>query len=98
MENMPYLSYLEVETSVVPTDPAVVRSDWQRQLPVLRGKSVTLRELRASDAPSLHALLTTQEVARFISPPPATVEEFEKFIAWTHRQRTAGAYVCFAVT
>src|SRR5205085_5177642 len=25
-------------------------------------------------------------------------EEFGKFIAWTHRQRKAGAYVCFAVT
>ena len=57
-----------------------------------------LRELRASDAPSLFALLTTEEVARFISPPPTTVEGFEKFIAWTMRQRTAGTYACFAVT
>ena len=41
---------------------------------------------------------TTEEVARFMSPPPNTVDGFEKFIAWTHRQRAAGAYVCFAVT
>jgi ribosomal-protein-alanine N-acetyltransferase len=59
---------------------------------------VILRELRASDAPSLFALLTTEEVARFISPPPTTVEGFEKFIAWTIRQRAAGTYACFAVT
>ena len=59
---------------------------------------MTLRELRASDAPSLFALLTTEEVTRFISPPPTTVEGFEKFIAWTLRQRTAGTYACFAVT
>ncbi len=59
---------------------------------------MTLRELRASDAPSLFALLTTEEVTRFISPPPTTVEGFEKFIAWTIRQRTAGTYACFAVT
>ncbi|HEY7170616.1 MAG TPA: GNAT family protein [Vicinamibacterales bacterium] len=59
---------------------------------------VRLRELRMSDAASLLALLTTEEVARFISPPPATVEEFERFIAWSHRQRAAGLYVCFAVT
>jgi RimJ/RimL family protein N-acetyltransferase len=36
-------------------------------------------------------------VTRFISPPPSTVEGFERFIAWTHRQRAAGQYVCFAV-
>jgi len=36
-------------------------------------------------------------VARFISPPPTTVEGFERFIAWTHRERAAGNYVCFAV-
>jgi ribosomal-protein-alanine N-acetyltransferase len=37
-------------------------------------------------------------VSRFISPPPTTVEGFERFIAWTHRMRTAGTYACFAVT
>ena len=51
-----------------------------------------------SDAQSLFALLTTEEVSRFISPPPSTVEGFERFIAWTHRQRVAGTYACFAVT
>ena len=42
-------------------------------------------------------MLATEEVARFISPPPTTVEGFERFIAWTHRERAAGNYVCFAV-
>jgi len=37
-------------------------------------------------------------VSRFISPPPTTVEGFERFIAWTLRQRRAGSYACFAVT
>ncbi len=59
---------------------------------------MVLRELRASDAASLFALITTEEVSRFISPPPTSVEGFERFIAWTLRQRTAGAYACFAVT
>jgi ribosomal-protein-alanine N-acetyltransferase len=58
---------------------------------------VTLRELRVSDAPALLALLTTEEVARFISPPPTTIEAFERFIEWTHRERAAGRCVCFAV-
>ena len=72
-------------------------SDWKQALPVLTGSMVTLRELRLSDATSLLAMLSSEEVARFISPPPTTVEGFERFIAWTHRERAAGSYACFAV-
>ena len=72
-------------------------SDWKQALPVLTGSMVTLRELRISDATSLLAMLSSEEVARFISPPPTTVEGFERFIAWTHRERAAGNYACFAV-
>ena len=75
----------------------IASSDWRRNLPLLAGEQVTLRELRSSDAPALLAMLTTEEVARFISPPPTTVEGFERFIAWTHSRRAAGEYVCFAV-
>jgi RimJ/RimL family protein N-acetyltransferase len=75
----------------------VASSDWRRNVPVLAGQQVTLRELRLSDAPALLAMLTADEVARFISPPPTTVEGFERFIAWTHSRRAAGEYVCFAV-
>ena len=42
-------------------------------------------------------MLTAEEVSRFISPPPTTVEGFEKFITWAHAEREAGRYVCFAV-
>ena len=66
--------------------------------PVLEGRHVTLRALEPSDARSLHAFLTAPEVARFISPPPATVEGFERFIARTNRQQAAGKHACFAVT
>ena len=59
--------------------------------------AVTLRELRVDDAASLCALLTTEEVARFISPPPTTVEGFERFIEWAAREQAAGRYACFAV-
>ena len=74
-----------------------VQSDWRTALPALAAEGVTLRALRASDAPTLHAMLTTEEVARFISPPPSTVEGFEKFIAWTHARRAEGRYVCFGL-
>lgn len=76
---------------------ARTEADWRQALPILTGSMVTLRELRLSDAPSLLSMLATEEVARFISPPPTTVEGFERFIAWTHRERAAGNYVCFAV-
>src|SRR4030081_2599564 len=97
MENMPYRE--DMQTFVVPsTANAIVNSDWRDSLPMLAGATVTLRELRASDAPSLFAMLTTEEVSRFISPPPATVQGFERFIGWAMRQRLMGTYACFAVT
>jgi len=76
---------------------SVTSTDWRNGLPTLTGSKLTLRDLRLSDAPSLLAMLATEEVARFISPPPTTVEGFERFIAWTHRERAAGNYICFAV-
>ena len=75
----------------------VATTDWREALPVLQAGAVTLRELRLSDAASLLAMLTTEEVSRFISPPPTTVDGFERFIAWTHRERAAGRYVCFGI-
>jgi len=74
-----------------------VETDWRQSLPVLTGRRVTLRELRLSDAPALLAMLTTPEVARFISPPPTTIEGFERFVAWAQHERAAGSYVCFGV-
>lgn len=100
MEKMPFRdestdvsSSQEIQAGV----PRIVESDWKRALPVLTADSVTLRELRASDAPTLLAMLTTDEVSRFISPPPTTVDGFERFIAWTQREREAGNYICFGI-
>ena len=86
-----------MEQMTLSSTTAITSSDWKSGLPVLTGSFFTLRELRVEDAPSLLAMLTTEEVARFISPPPTTVQGFERFIAWTHRERAAGNYVCFAV-
>jgi len=104
MERMPYRP--ELDRQDLRYQPAAaqfpvaqtVSTDWRDRLPTLTGATVTLRELRASDAPSLCALLTTEEVSRFISPAPTTVAGFERFIAWTLRQRRIGTYACFAVT
>lgn len=75
-----------------------VQLDWRRSLPVLTSQDVVLREVQPCDAPELAALMSMPEVARFISPPPATVEGFERFIEHSQRQRAQGEGACFALT
>jgi [ribosomal protein S5]-alanine N-acetyltransferase len=96
MEKMPYRASVALRPVAAPAT-TVTTTDWRKQLPVLSSAQVELRELKIEDAPALFAMLTSEEVARFISPPPTTIYGFEQFIAWTHRQRAAGEYVCFAV-
>ena len=103
MEKMPFRdaaeSVMDVRAVIESARATTTTSstNWQQELPVLAGSMVTLRELRLSDAPSLLTMLGSEEVARFISPPPTTVDGFERFIAWTNRERAAGNYVCFGV-
>ena len=92
MEKMPYQPDLDRAMTMT-----TLTSDWRESLPVLTGSQVTLRDLEITDAPSLFAMLTTEEVSRFISPPPTTVEGFERFITWARAEQAAGRYVCFAV-
>jgi len=80
-------------TSITETPPL----GWRAGLPVLRGRTVTLRELRRADARALHAAFHTPAVARFMWPPPPSVEAFERFIEWTWSERAAGRYIAFAV-
>ncbi len=100
MQKMP--QHAEATVQVPQDTPRIASpsaaSDWRDGLPVLAGNEVVLRELRMSDAPALFTLLSTGPVARFISPPHASVAGFERFISWTLRQRAAGTYGCYAVT
>ena len=106
MEQMPFQPELtRAEAMAAPTTAVplnngaaeVTTSDWRHVLPVLSSAAVTLRELRVEDAASLLAMISTEEVSRFISPPPTTVEGFERFIRWAIRERERGNYACFAV-
>lgn len=97
MEKMPFNEAMVATSANVTMPSSIISSDWRKGLPVLTSGDVTLRELQLSDAPSLLAMLTTEEVARFISPPPTTVEGFERFIVWANAERQAGRYACFAV-
>jgi ribosomal-protein-alanine N-acetyltransferase len=97
MEKMPFNEATMAATATMTMPESIVSSDWKKGLPMLTSGEVTLRELQLSDAPSLFAMLTTEEVARFISPPPTTVHGFERFIIWANAERQAGRYACFAV-
>jgi ribosomal-protein-alanine N-acetyltransferase len=77
--------------------PTVTTTNWRNGLPVLDAGTLMLRELRLSDAPSLRQILSTEEVSRFISPPPTTVAGFERFIMWAQQERNGGRYICFGI-
>jgi RimJ/RimL family protein N-acetyltransferase len=101
MQKMPYQPSLDSVNSTAPAGATQVRTpeigDWRHGLPTLCGALATLRELRVTDAPSLLVSMSTEEVKGSISPPPSTVEGFENFVAWAHRERAAGRCVCFAI-
>src|SRR5437773_2380852 len=92
----------QIETFISSAPPATVTvpvaADWRAGLPVLHGSAISLRELRLTDAPALLAAFGSAEVTRLISPPPPTLDGFEKFITWTHRQREAGQSLAFGIT
>jgi RimJ/RimL family protein N-acetyltransferase len=91
MENQPLLSPL---SSVITGPPPI---GWRDALPTLVGERAILRELVSADALALAPLLSAPEVARFISPPPTTVEQFAWFIEWSRRERSAGTYAAFGL-
>ena len=66
-------------------------------LPMLQLRGV--HPARAADerCASLLALLTTEEVTRFISPPPTTLRRLRALHSVDEREREAGRYLCFAV-
>ena len=90
MQKMTYQEQSRFHTGTIPFG-------WHFGLPTLRGEKVTLREVRGSDAPALLAMLTSEEVAEFVSPLPRTVAGFEQFIADSHHERTRGNSFCFGV-
>jgi RimJ/RimL family protein N-acetyltransferase len=86
------------EPSLPPvTGASQARAAWRQGLPTFVRPECTLRDLHPSDAPELLRQLNHPDVERYIPPSPTTVEGFEHFIAWAHRQREAGRYACFGV-
>ena len=77
--------------------PETTSANWREVIPQLSGRRVTLREVRPEDAQTLINVLTSDAVARFISPAPASLESFSRFIEWAQHERARGTYVCFVV-
>jgi [ribosomal protein S5]-alanine N-acetyltransferase len=99
VNRLPYLFEPSLETlegDSLETIP-VLSSAWKQALPVMTGARVTLRELELGDAPSLMNMITTEEVQRFVSAPPPTVEGFERLITWARNEREHGKHAFFGV-
>lgn len=81
-----------LEPAALPAGPS-----WRAGLPGLTAPGVTVREVIPGDAPSMVAHLSTEEVSRFVSPPPTTVDGYETFIERAHRDRANGQYFCYGI-
>jgi ribosomal-protein-alanine N-acetyltransferase len=79
--------------------PAALRpdTDWRRSPPVLSDNGLILREITQDDAVPLIATLGTDDVIRFMSSLPSTLDSFARFVAWNHEQRAAGQSIAFVV-
>ena len=77
--------------------PAAAATSWKEALPALSADGLTLREIRQEDAGPLLTLLGSDDVSRFMSPLPPTVDSFGRFVAWNHEQRALGISFCFVV-
>jgi RimJ/RimL family protein N-acetyltransferase len=64
---------------------------------VHRSDAITLREVEDADAASLTQHVSSEEVARFISPPPRTVTALKRWIEHVRTKRAAGSMACFAI-
>jgi len=71
--------------------------EWRRRLPVIADASITLRQLRATDAPSLLDHFCDPAVLKFVTPCPSTLDGFRTFIGWTASERRRGRHACFGI-
>jgi RimJ/RimL family protein N-acetyltransferase len=98
MNTHPQLIPSSISNTVTRSEPGTTQPcSWRDAVPVLTGEHCALRELQEDDAAPLVSILTAPDVARFMSPPPATVERFAWFIDWSRREREAGRYLAFAL-
>jgi RimJ/RimL family protein N-acetyltransferase len=58
---------------------------------------VCLREVQPSDSAALVELFARPEVAAYLSPPPANVDDFNSWIALSHSRRMERRAACYTL-
>lgn len=66
-------------------------------LPLLTRDGVCLREIELFDATELLALFSREDVSAHLDPPPATLTDFNKWIALTQSRRAEGRAACYVL-
>lgn len=77
--------------------PELLLRNWRNMPPVLKGLGVVLREVETADASALLALLSRDEIAQVIAPPPGSVPELQTRIDAARVERLDGRGICFSV-
>jgi RimJ/RimL family protein N-acetyltransferase len=66
-------------------------------LPVLVREGIRLREVHLSDAAALTALFQMPAVSAHLDPPPATIDDFGKWITLSVSRRVEGRSACYTL-
>jgi len=77
--------------------PDVLLRNWRNLPPILKRPGILLREVETADAASLFALLSHDEIAQVIAPPPHSVDDLAMLIEVARLDRLAGRGICFAL-
>jgi [ribosomal protein S5]-alanine N-acetyltransferase len=77
--------------------PELLLRNWRNLPPILKGLGVVLREVEPGDAGALLALLSRDEIAQVIAPPPQSVPELRTRIDAARVERLEGRGICFSV-
>jgi RimJ/RimL family protein N-acetyltransferase len=76
----------------------VTSAAWRAELPVLSGRSVTLREPAASDVGALFDILSLGDASRFALEDPITEASVQQLIDRALRDRAAGIAFTYVIT
>ena len=79
-------------------DPSVLTPSWRAELPVLTGKTVTLREPIAQDLGPLVNLLSLSDASRFAIDEPVNELGVQLLIDRAPRERDAGRALTYVIT
>jgi RimJ/RimL family protein N-acetyltransferase len=79
-------------------DPSAIASTWRTELPVLAGRTVTLREPAFQDLGPLLELLKLRDATRFGVDEPISDLGVQDLIDRAARERAAGVAVTYSIT